>query len=63
MQPGGRIRPHRPVAHLNHTTINERTVTLSNIVMLPFRDWGTFSGRRKNAMQGMLRFVAKYNYF
>jgi hypothetical protein len=25
MQPGGQIRPHRPVADLNNTTINERT--------------------------------------
>ena len=25
MRPGGRIRPHRPVADLNNTTINERT--------------------------------------
>ncbi len=25
LQPGGRIRPHRPVADLKNTTINERT--------------------------------------
>ena len=25
MQPGGRIRPHRPVADLNNTTINKCT--------------------------------------
>jgi hypothetical protein len=25
MQPGGQIRPHRPVADLNNTTIDERT--------------------------------------
>ena len=25
MRPGGRIRPHRPVADLNNTTINEGT--------------------------------------